>query len=111
MHAALAGSPGISPVATFGPAVGGGSTPQGLVDEQLDRPYAAVEVFAVRRPGALVEAFPADEVVQVIGGPEALLDLADREWLDGRPTVLARDARPGLHPARPSSPTACAAAR
>ena len=100
VHAALAGSPGISRVATFGPAVGGGSTPQGLVDEQLDRPYAAVEVFAVRRPGALVEAFPADEVVQVSGGPEALLDLADREWLDGRPTVLTRDARPGLNPAR-----------
>jgi arabinofuranan 3-O-arabinosyltransferase len=100
VHAAISGSPGISRIATFGPAVGGGSTPQGLVDEQLDRPYPAVEVFAVGGAASVAEAYPADQLVQVSGGPEALLDLGDRGWLEGRPTVLTADAPPGLAPSR-----------
>ncbi len=100
VHAAVAGSPGLSRVATFGPPVGGGSTPEGLVDQQLDRPYAAVEVYAVARPAGRVSAYPADQAVQVSGGPESLLGLDDLDWLRGAPTVLTADAPPGLRSGR-----------
>jgi len=91
VHAAIEGSRGFTRAAAFGPAVGGGSTPQGLVDEQLDRPYRAVEVYRVGTPDGPVDAYPAAQTVRVSGGPEGLLQLADRDWLGSQPTVLTSD--------------------
>ncbi|HSR22298.1 MAG TPA: alpha-(1-_3)-arabinofuranosyltransferase family protein, partial [Candidatus Eisenbacteria bacterium] len=93
VHQALAESPGIRRVAQFGPFVGGGGGQSDiLVDEGLDRPYPAVEVFEVQPGVGQVQAYPLDEVPVVSGGPESILELADRQWLQGRPTVLAGDA-------------------
>jgi len=100
VHQAVVESPGLELRATFGPTIGGGNRPGLYVDQDLDVPLRAVEVFEVRPTGAAaipngddprLAAFPLSEAVRVAGGPEALLDLADRHWLANRPTVLAGD--------------------
>jgi len=92
VHQALAGSPGFRLVAQFGPFVGGGTGRSDLVvDQQLDRPYRAVEIFEVSpRPGR-VAAHPLRDVAVVNGGPESLLEITDQGWLDQAPAVLAAD--------------------
>jgi arabinofuranan 3-O-arabinosyltransferase len=96
VHAALSQSPGITRVATFGPPVGGGSTESQDVDQQLDRPYPAVEIFEVTSAAPVAQTFPIGQAMTVSGGPESLLELADRSWLHGRPTVATADLPPGL---------------
>jgi arabinofuranan 3-O-arabinosyltransferase len=97
VHQAVVESPGLELAATFGPKIGGGNRPGLLVDQDLDIPLPAVEVFEVRPDGSSgrddprLATFPLSDAVRVAGGPEALLDLTDRRWLAGRPAVLAGD--------------------
>ncbi len=97
VHQALAQSPGFRRVATFGPFVGGGAGRSDLVvDQQLDRPYRAVEIFEITPPGSRVDVYPVADVPVVSGGPESLLDLADRGWLGRQPAILDVDRPRGL---------------
>ena len=89
VHEALVGS-GLHSVKTFGPKVGGGHGT--IVDEGLEVPYAAVEVFGVGRAPS-VELQPLSDALVVTGGSESVADLADADELHGRPAVLAQDAR------------------
>jgi arabinofuranan 3-O-arabinosyltransferase len=98
VHAALARSGGFTRVATFGPMLGGGGVGLQDIDQRLDRPYPAVEVYETRTGAGLVDIYPARTAVEVSGGPESLLALAERRWVTGRPTVLAGDAVRGLTP-------------
>jgi arabinofuranan 3-O-arabinosyltransferase len=91
VRAALAGSPGLTGVARFGPA-----QPPGF--RSGDRPAgatgpdpAAVEVFAVA--GAKrVTTYPDDGAVALSGGPEGVLSLADAGMLEGRAVMGTIDA-------------------
>jgi arabinofuranan 3-O-arabinosyltransferase len=90
VHEAVAGFPR---VASFGPKVGGGNGV--LVDEGLEAPYPAVEVFRVgAAPRA--ELRPLSDVVVVTGGAEAVSELDAQQLLGDRPVVLAQDAVPAL---------------
>ncbi|MGN9912897.1 alpha-(1-_3)-arabinofuranosyltransferase domain-containing protein [Phytohabitans sp. LJ34] len=91
---AVAGSPGLSPVASFGPAVGAGSNP---VDATAAVP--SIEIYEVRSSTPVVSATALGNVPVVSGGPESLLSLLEQRLVDGRqPVVLAGDAG-GLDPA------------
>ncbi|MGZ6804357.1 MAG: alpha-(1-_3)-arabinofuranosyltransferase domain-containing protein, partial [Nocardioidaceae bacterium] len=98
VHSALVGSPGISRVATFGGPVGGGNA-SGYVDEALDLPYPAVEVYEVGRPTPRASLAPLSSALRVQGGPEALLPLSDAGLLGRQPVLLAGSGGPaGLAP-------------
>jgi arabinofuranan 3-O-arabinosyltransferase len=92
VHEAVVSSPGIEQVAAFGPSIGG-SGASGYVDEDLEVPYRAVEVYAVGSTGSVADAYPLGDVVRVIGGPESLLPLQADGVLEGRPAVLDQDGR------------------
>lgn len=77
VHEALAESPGLARVATFGPWLGGGSVPGSRVDANLDLARRAVEVYEVYGAAPRVQAVPLDSATRVVGGPETLGDLAD----------------------------------
>ena len=92
MQQALARSPGITPVATFGPA-GPVAPPAQLsrVDRGTDQP--ALQVFEVQRPRQLATVASAADLVTVSGGPESVLPLLEQGLLrPDQPTVLAGDA-------------------
>jgi arabinofuranan 3-O-arabinosyltransferase len=91
VHQALARSPGISQVKAFGGRVGGGNFPGNLVDQDLDVPFRAVEIYEVSGQPGRVSAYWLSDAVTVSGASESLLSLADRGWIQGRPTVLTRD--------------------
>ncbi|MCW2867303.1 MAG: hypothetical protein JWR20_1491 [Marmoricola sp.] len=97
VHQAIADSPGLTRVATFGPSVGGGAslTRRGLrtvVNDGWQTRYPAVEVFRVQ---GTADARTGGVPTVVAGGPEDLLDLADLGLLGTDPTVLASDVRRG----------------
>jgi arabinofuranan 3-O-arabinosyltransferase len=92
VHAALARSPGLRRVASFGPVVGAPIIPGTFVDEGLDLPYPAVEVYEVRGGTDGVTLTPAASTVLASGGPESLVALLERGWADGRPVVFSGDA-------------------
>lgn len=92
---------GYKRVTGFGPVMTGGrianDTPvqiEGLYPRQ-----SAVEIYepptGTQRPGRATIA-PVSSTAVVSGGPESLLPLAASGALDGRPTVLAGDAHPGV---------------
>jgi arabinofuranan 3-O-arabinosyltransferase len=92
LHQALARSPGISPVVTFGP--GGPAAPDrrqlSPVDQGTD--YPALEVYEVDRPLPVATVASADDLVTVSGGPESVLPLLEQGLLrPDQPTVLAGD--------------------
>ena len=85
---AVAGSPGLTPVASFGPAVGTGSNP---VDATASVP--SIEIYEVRSHTPVVSATALAAVPVVSGGPESLLSLLEQRLVDGgQPVVLAGDA-------------------
>lgn len=86
---ALARSPGLSRVATFGPMVGGGYLPGNYVDHGMDTPVRALEIFRVNRSVDPVVAYDAGAVTTVVGGPESLLALGAAGALSPAPTILA----------------------
>lgn len=95
VHAALAASPGLERVAAFGPPIGAPEIPGTFVDEGLEFPYRAVEVYAVGRTVDRVSLTTAGAAVLASGGPESLVALLERGWARGRPVVFTGDADPG----------------
>jgi arabinofuranan 3-O-arabinosyltransferase len=88
---AVAGSPGLLPVAAFGPRVGAGGAAPSPVDAAVSVP--SIEIFAVDRPVPTVSASALADVPVVSGGPESLLGVLEQRLVDGRqPVVLAGDA-------------------
>ena len=81
VHAALAGSPGITRVAAFGRPVGLGQGEPGkrlVATPELQPVFPAVEVFEVepaQGADAVVTSYPTAGTQQVHGGPETLLPL------------------------------------
>ena len=97
VRAAVAGSPGLAPVASFGPEVGTGDPGRSPVDAIVAVP--SIEIFEVRAGAPAVTATALSGVPVVSGGPESLLGLLEQGLVDGRqPVVLAGDAA-GLDPA------------
>lgn len=89
VHRAVAGSPGLVPVASFGPRVG--DTGPSPVDAAVSVP--SIEIFEVDRPVPTVSASALADVPVISGGPESLLGALEQGLLDGRqPVVLAGDA-------------------
>ena len=96
VHQAIDASPGLHRVAWFGPIVdraGGGG--QVVADEGMRVSYPAVEIYEVSASNTATDPRvllrPADTVLAVDGGPEALLPLADAGALGNRSTVLTGD--------------------
>ncbi|MFG3709134.1 alpha-(1-_3)-arabinofuranosyltransferase family protein [Micromonospora sp. NPDC047670] len=95
LRRALAASPGIARVATFGSTTTFGRTPGSPVDDDAG-PLPAVEVYEVQRPVPAASAVLAADVPTVSGGPESLLPLLEQGIVErDRPVVLAGD-RAGL---------------
>ncbi|MGY1741853.1 MULTISPECIES: alpha-(1-_3)-arabinofuranosyltransferase domain-containing protein [unclassified Blastococcus] len=89
---ALAASPGITPVAGFGPVLDPPAPRDGrLVDAGLTEPAPAVQVYAVADAAPPAWTAPLSSAVGVRGGPDAVLPLEDRGLVTGRPTVTAGD--------------------
>ncbi len=87
---ALADSPGITPVAEFGPIVGETSSRRGLVvDAGLVEPAPAIQVYAVADVAPPAWTTPLSSAIGLRGGPDALLALEDRGLVTDRPTVTA----------------------
>ncbi len=84
VHAALAGSPGLARVTTFGADLGGPS--EGVLDDEGVPAYAPMEVWSVGPARPRLTVTPVQDVVRVAGGPESLLPLAG--VLGGRPALL-----------------------
>ncbi|MGW4497101.1 alpha-(1-_3)-arabinofuranosyltransferase [Micromonospora sp. NPDC004336] len=91
LRRALAGSPGITRVATFGSTTTFGRTPGSPVDDDAG-PLPAVEVYEVRRSVPAASAVLTADVPTVSGGPESLLPLLEQGLVErDRPVVLAGD--------------------
>jgi arabinofuranan 3-O-arabinosyltransferase len=105
VHQAIAHSPGLLRVASFGPDVGGEASLEGddgirvLVNGGWQNQYPAIEVFEVVGSSGL--ALGSETQPIVVGGPEDLLDLADLGVLAAQPTALAADAPSVIDPASP----------
>jgi arabinofuranan 3-O-arabinosyltransferase len=91
VRSALEQSPGLRPVAQFGPTLQGARTPTQVDDDGLDIPVPALEVWEVEEKTWLAEVYPASSVSRVSGGTESLLTLADAGKVERRPTVLDGD--------------------
>jgi arabinofuranan 3-O-arabinosyltransferase len=92
VHRALADSPGLTRVAAFGPLLGTATALPGLVlDAGTNSPAPAVEVFAVPGPAPRAALTPLDQVRPVLGGPDAVGALVERDPDDATPTVPADD--------------------
>ncbi len=88
---ALRDSPGIEPVATFGPPVAPPAAEGFVVDNGLRPPLPAITVYRVDgATGTGPRLTPLDEMPRVTGGPEALL------------AINAARARAGLPPLSPA---------
>ncbi|MEV6345385.1 alpha-(1-_3)-arabinofuranosyltransferase family protein [Actinoplanes sp. NPDC051851] len=96
VRATLAATPGIVPVAAFGPYVGGQGADGAYLDRGLDVAMPALQVFQVAGAADPVGAYATADVRTVVGGPESLLDLAGAGLLGAAPTVLAGDLPAGL---------------
>ena len=93
IHDALADSPGITPVARFGAAVGSPVPDDAATN--ADPPYPAVQIYQVRGAAPVATVVPAAAALRVYGAPEAVLTLADEGLLGQRPVLLNSDS-PGL---------------
>ena len=88
VNQALASSPGMTEVATFGPPAGSAAPDDAT---NLDPPYPAVEIYQVAGAQPVVAVQPAAGTLRVYGAPESLLTLADEGLLAGRPVLLDGD--------------------
>ncbi|MET0133696.1 MAG: alpha-(1-_3)-arabinofuranosyltransferase [Kibdelosporangium sp.] len=92
MRAALARSPGIERVTTFGDEVKPGDHPVVSGIDLDAAPAPALEVYEVKRPLSRATAVHAADIATVSGGPESLLPLLDSGLLPGdRPAILTGD--------------------
>jgi arabinofuranan 3-O-arabinosyltransferase len=93
---ALADSPGITPVAGFGPVVPGAQGfPGTALDYFLTPQRQAVEIYAVADPAPHAYTVPLSDVVTVAGGPEGVLALEERGLIGDRPVLLADGTKAG----------------
>ncbi|MGD0700601.1 MAG: alpha-(1-_3)-arabinofuranosyltransferase family protein [Trebonia sp.] len=88
INQALAESPGMKEVATFGPLVGSAAPDDA---SNLDPPYPAVEIFQVAGAEPVAAVQPTAGTLRVYGAPESLLTLASEGVLAGRPVLLNDD--------------------
>ena len=103
VHRAIADTPGLERVATFGPGIGGSAaedteTHRTVYDGGRRASYPAIEVFAV---GGAHPAVAAAEPTVVAGGPEDLPDLLDAGVIGSSPVQFLADADPRGQVARP----------
>lgn len=104
VHQAIATTPGLTRVSTFGPTVGGQAHlapgPDGriLVNDGWQDEYPTLEIFEV---SGSTYARDTPLLPVVAGGPEDLLDLADFGLLQDQPTQLATDLRAAPDPEQP----------
>ncbi|HTX00591.1 MAG TPA: alpha-(1-_3)-arabinofuranosyltransferase family protein, partial [Acidimicrobiales bacterium] len=101
VQGALDGSPGIRPVASFGPLLGPGSLGPTVLEGGTPLALPAVEIFEVGGAVRQVVSYPVAGTLRVSGGPESLLELASLGLLPpGSATVMAADPAPaGTDPA------------
>ncbi|SCL21461.1 arabinofuranan 3-O-arabinosyltransferase [Micromonospora nigra] len=91
LRRALAGSPGITRVASFGTTTRFGITPGSPIDDDAGQ-LPAVEVYQVRGEVPVAAAVLTADVPTVSGGPESLLPLLEQGLVErNRPVVLAGD--------------------
>jgi arabinofuranan 3-O-arabinosyltransferase len=89
VHRAIAGSPGLQPVAQFGAPVGPGTLAGFVADSGLRPQYPAVEIYRVTVAGDPGAPYFADVggLPRIDGGPEVLLRLDERRRLLGQPPL------------------------
>lgn len=89
VHQAIDGSPGLGKVAEFGPRIRAAGSFDAI--NGVDQPFPALEVYQVPRPAPVTSA-EAGRPIRVLGGPEAVLTLADQGLLPaGRPVLFNDD--------------------
>ena len=93
-HQALAQSPGITRVKSFGPGVGGEPYLEKgghrvVINQGWQSSYPALEVYEVHDGGG--QFVQASTAPVVVGGTESLLSLADQGVIQDQPTILAQD--------------------
>ena len=86
---ALANSPGVTPVAQFGPADGSASPDDAATN--FDPPFPAVQIYQVAGAQPVATVLPAAGTLRVYGGPESLFTLADAGLLADRPVLVNND--------------------
>jgi arabinofuranan 3-O-arabinosyltransferase len=86
---ALAGSPGITEVAQFGPQITGGGPDDAVTN--FDAPYPAVRIYQVQGAQPVATVQDAAGTLRVYGAPESLLTLAGDGLLQNRPVLLNDD--------------------
>ncbi|MEZ5186329.1 MAG: alpha-(1-_3)-arabinofuranosyltransferase family protein [Candidatus Nanopelagicales bacterium] len=99
VHQALNSSAGMRRVAWFGPVVERPISGEVIADEGLRVSYPAVEIYQVDASNTATDPRvllrPANTAIEVQGGPEALLSMADVGALGNRPTILSGDPDAG----------------
>lgn len=102
VHQAIAASPGLRRVATFGASVGGEAHLEDdddnrvLINSGWQDEYPAIEIFAVTDYWSEAQTSAGTPIV--VGGPEDLLDLVELDLLGDGPAVLAADTESGAAP-------------
>jgi arabinofuranan 3-O-arabinosyltransferase len=86
-------SPGFTPVAGFGPELGGGPTPAQLVDGGAGVPRPAVEIYRVVPASGLVGLLPSEGAVLATGSSDAVGQLVDRGLPATTPVLFGNDQR------------------
>ena len=94
IHDALATSPGLTEVATFGTRKVGDAKPDNAISN-IYSPYPPVQIYQVGGVQAVASVVPQADTIRVFGAPESLLDLGDAGVLRGRPVLLNSDS-PGI---------------
>jgi arabinofuranan 3-O-arabinosyltransferase len=91
VHDALADSPGITRVVSFGKPPVGTFIPDDAATN-FDAPYAPVEIYRVARAQPVASVQPAAGALRVYGGPESLITLASEGLLGSRPVLINSDS-------------------
>jgi arabinofuranan 3-O-arabinosyltransferase len=91
VRSSLADSPGLTPVARFGPELHGVSDLFQIADDGLDVAQPQIEIWQIDAPARAADVVPVPDVLRVAGGPESLLTLAEAGQLGSRPTILDGD--------------------
>lgn len=105
VHQALAQSPGIVPVQSFGPAIGGEGMIESadgsriLINGGWQSEYSAIEIYSVAGSGE--QAVTSQVAPVVVGGSEDLLSLSEAGVLGVEPTRLGVDVPTDVDPDAP----------
>jgi arabinofuranan 3-O-arabinosyltransferase len=95
IHQALAESPGIAKVASFGKLPVGTNSPDDAVSD-FDSYYLPVEIYKVSGAEPVASVQPTSSTLRVYGAPESLITLGDQGLLGNRP-VLLDSGSPQIH--------------